>query len=46
MSGGSERSIEDRFKEILSPYKGEKAELIPILQEVQTNFGYLPAELM
>jgi len=46
MSGRSERSIEDRFREILSPYKGGRAELVPILQEVQTNFGYLPAELM
>ncbi len=29
----------------MSSYKGERAELVPILQEVQTNFGYLPAEV-
>ncbi len=38
--------MEDRLTEILSSYKGEKAELIPILQDVQTNFGYLPGEVM
>jgi len=30
----------------LSSYKGERAELVPILQEVQANFGYLPEEAM
>ena len=38
--------MEDRFREILSPYRGEKAELVPILQDVQVNFGYLPEEAM
>ena len=31
-------------REILSSYQGEKNELIPILIEVQANFGYLPEE--
>jgi NADH-quinone oxidoreductase subunit E len=33
---------EGLLREILSFYKGERAELIPILLEVQANFGYLP----
>ncbi|MBI5969028.1 MAG: NAD(P)H-dependent oxidoreductase subunit E [Deltaproteobacteria bacterium] len=32
------------LREILSFYRGHKSELIPILLEVQTNFGYLPKE--
>ena len=32
--------------EILSRYSGASSELIPILQEVQEKFGYLPAEVM
>lgn len=28
--------------DILSSYQGNKNELIPILQEIQENFGYLP----
>lgn len=31
---------------ILASYTGEKAELIPILQQVQQALGYLPAEAM
>lgn len=34
------------LKEILSSYKGEKSDLIPILQNVQSNFGYLSEEMM
>lgn len=33
-----------RVNKILESYKGEKAELIPILQEVQQKLGYLPKE--
>lgn len=29
------------INEILLHYKGEKSDLIPILQEIQSNFGYL-----
>lgn len=32
--------------EILEKYKGEREDLIPLLQEVQTRFGYLPEEAM
>jgi len=32
--------------EILSRHKGEKGDLIPILQEAQESFGYLPAGVM
>jgi len=35
---------EELLREILSFYRGDKRELIPILLEVQTNFGYLPKE--
>lgn len=31
-----------RIDEILSPFKGEEGELIPILQKVQLEFGYVP----
>ena len=32
--------------DILSSYQGNKNELIPILQEVQVNLGYLPEKAM
>jgi len=32
--------------EVLSRYSGKGDELVPILQEVQGQFGYLPAEAM
>jgi NADH:ubiquinone oxidoreductase subunit E len=35
---------EELIREILSFYRGAKGELIPILLEVQNNFGYLPKE--
>lgn len=31
---------------IFAKYKGEKEELIPILQEVQEKLGYIPKEMM
>lgn len=34
--------MEERLKSILSSYRGTKDELIPILQRVQEEFGYLP----
>ncbi len=37
-------SIADRVDLVLSGYAGEKAELIPILQHVQQELGYLPEE--
>ena len=38
--------MESYLSEILSSYKGIKSELIPILQKVQAEFGYLPEEAM
>lgn len=35
---------EEHLREILSFYKGKRGELIPLLLEVQANFGYLPKE--
>jgi NADH-quinone oxidoreductase subunit E len=41
-----EETVETRLDEILAPYTGNKAELIPILQQAQRAFGYLPEEAM
>jgi len=38
--------VQDKLEEIFSRYKGEKQELIPILQETQAQFRYLPAAAM
>jgi NADH-quinone oxidoreductase subunit E len=35
---------EELLREILSFYKGKRRELIPLLLEMQANFGYLPEE--
>ncbi len=37
---------EERLNEILSSYQGKEEELIPILQQVQQVFGYLPEPAM
>ncbi|MGA7276416.1 MAG: NADH-quinone oxidoreductase subunit NuoE [Desulfocapsaceae bacterium] len=38
--------MEERLSAVLSPYKGRKDALIPILQQVQEEIGYLPDEAM
>lgn len=38
--------MEERLDAILSSYKGQREELIPILQHVQEELGYLPEEVM
>ena len=38
-----EATYEQRVNKVLSTYKGNESELIPILQEVQKEFGYVPA---
>jgi len=43
---GQEAAIEERLNEILSSYQGKEDELIPILQQVQQVFGYLPESAM
>ena len=41
-----EDPLKTRVGEILTSYKGEKADLIPILQQVQQEYGYLPEEAL
>lgn len=38
--------MEERLNAVFASYKGEKNELIPILQDAQEEFGYLPLEVM
>jgi NADH-quinone oxidoreductase subunit E len=42
----SEKTIESQINETLASFKGEKSEIIPILQQVQQRFGYLPEAAM
>jgi NADH-quinone oxidoreductase subunit E len=39
-------SIEERTRKIVAPWKGRKGGTIPVLQEVQKEFGYLPEEAL
>ena len=41
-----EPDIREQLDDILSQYSGENSNLIPILQEAQERFGYLPEEVM
>jgi len=41
-----EIEIKEKLDEILSHYSGKREELIPILQEAQEEFRYLPLEVM
>lgn len=41
-----DKTIERQTDEILASFKGEKSEIIPILQGVQKRFGYLPEAAM
>ncbi len=36
--------MRERLSPILTPYQGQRGALIPILQKVQEEFGYLPEE--
>ena len=38
--------VNEKLKQIFSRYQGTKDDLIPILQEAQEGFGYLPGEVM
>jgi len=38
--------MQERLKAIFSMYKGEPGELIPVLQHVQEEIGYLPEEAL
>lgn len=41
-----EAEVKEKLDEILSHYSGKKDELIPVLQEAQEQFRYLPSEVM
>ena len=41
-----ETEVKEKLDEILSHYSGKRDELIPILQEAQEEFRYLPPEVM
>ncbi len=41
-----EPEVKEQLDEILSHYSGESGDLIPILQEAQGRFRYLPSEVM
>ena len=41
-----ETNTKEQLGDILSQYNGESGDLIPILQEAQERFGYLPGEVM
>ena len=38
--------MEKHLKKILSHYQSNRSDLIPILQDVQSNFGYLSEEML
>jgi NADH-quinone oxidoreductase subunit E len=42
----AEIDIREQLGEILSHYTGQRSELIPILQEAQERFRYLPEDVM
>jgi NADH-quinone oxidoreductase subunit E len=42
----TQAEVQDKMKTVFSHYQGEKQELIPILQETQEQFRYLPAPAM
>lgn len=42
----AETEVKEKLDKILSHYSGKKEELIPILQEAQEQFSYLPLEVM
>jgi len=41
-----ETNIKELLDDILTGYDGERGDLIPILQQAQERFGYLPVEVM
>ena len=38
--------VKKQLDSVLTQYKGEKSDLIPILQQAQEKFGYLPNDVM
>ena len=43
---GAGNRMEQQLQSIFENYEGERSELIPILQDVQNEIGYLPREAM
>jgi len=41
-----EPDVKEQLDQILTNYNGEKGDLIPLLQEAQERFGYLPEKAM
>ena len=41
-----ETNIKEPLDDILTGYDGERGDLIPVLQQAQERFGYLPVEVM
>jgi NADH-quinone oxidoreductase subunit E len=41
-----EPEVKQQLDEIFSRYRGERSDLIPVLQEAQEKFRYLPTEVM
>lgn len=39
-------SMQERIETVLSQFEGHRSEMIPMLQEVQEEFGYIPAPAM
>jgi len=42
----ADKALESQMAQILASFKGEKSEIIPILQQVQQKLGYLPEQAM
>lgn len=39
-------ATEKNLREILDSYKGDRSDLIPILQDIQAEYGYLPEKII
>lgn len=38
--------MNNHFKKIKTSHKGQKSDIIPLLQDIQNKYGYLPEEMM
>lgn len=46
MTDSTKSDVGEQLEQVLSRHGGERSDLIPVLQEVQQRFGYLPEEAM
>jgi NADH-quinone oxidoreductase subunit E len=46
IGNGGKFLMDGSLEKILSSYQGDRSELIPLLQDIQSYFGYLPEELL